>query len=79
MATAELTWITGLLKELHVPNVEPIKVHCDSRSAIHIATNPVFHEHTKHIDIDCHFVREKLLASMIAFEHVRSKEQLADV
>ncbi|XP_028783984.1 uncharacterized protein LOC114740035 [Neltuma alba] len=79
MAAAEITWLVGLIKELQVHGVEPVKVHCDSQSAIHIASNPVFHERTKHIEIDCHFVREKLLAGMIIFRHVRSEEQLADI
>lgn len=60
---AELTWLTGLYKELGVEVHLPIDLYCDSNTAIQIASNPIFHEHTKHIDIDCHFVREKIVRS----------------
>lgn len=53
---AELVWLAGLLKELHCPVVNPILVFTESKSAIQIAENPVFHERTKYIEIDCHFI-----------------------
>ena len=56
--TTELAWLSRLLHELSIPNVTPIPVKCDSQAAIYIAKNLVFHERTKHVEIDCHFVRE---------------------
>ncbi|WVZ06452.1 hypothetical protein V8G54_019798 [Vigna mungo] len=56
--TCELQWLTYLLDDLHVPVQRPALLYCDNQSALQIATNQVFHEHTKHIDIDCHIVRE---------------------
>lgn len=75
----ELAWLTRLLHKLTVEEVTPIPVKCDSQAAIHIARNPVFHERTKHIELDCHFVREKLLAGLIFLSHVSTHQQLADV
>ncbi|XP_019225026.1 PREDICTED: uncharacterized protein LOC109206644 [Nicotiana attenuata] len=56
---SELVWIIGLLKELGAQVEVPVELHCDSKTALQIAANPVYHERTKHIEIDCHFIREK--------------------
>ncbi|XP_028107019.1 uncharacterized protein LOC114306062 [Camellia sinensis] len=56
-ATAEIVWLRNLLFELGVPQSSPTSLYCDNRSAIQIAHNTVFHERTKHIKLDCHFVR----------------------
>ena len=77
--TAELAWLSRLLHELSVPNVTPIPVKCDSQAAIYIAKNPVFHERTKHVEIDCHFVREKLQEGIISLQLVLTTSQLADI
>jgi hypothetical protein len=57
---SELIWIKQVLADLNIKVEEPMKMFCDNQSARHIATNPVFHERTKHIEVDCHFVREKV-------------------
>ncbi|XP_031098345.1 potassium channel AKT1-like [Ipomoea triloba] len=77
--TCEVQWLIYLLAEfgLH-PNV-PAAIYCDSKSAIAITENPVFHERTKHIEIDCHLVREKLHKGIIKLFHISSENQLADV
>ena len=59
--TAELIWLRWLLQDLCVNYSTAIKLHCDNRSAIQIAHNDVFHERTKHIEIDCHFICHHLL------------------
>ena len=56
-----------------------MKMYCANQIVLHIASNPIFHERTKHIEIDCHFVREKLLTKEICIEFVGSNDQLADV
>ncbi|GMJ12590.1 hypothetical protein HRI_004928200 [Hibiscus trionum] len=79
VVTAELVWLNGLLQELGYERTKPIKLYCDSKAALQIAANPVFHERTKHIEIDCHFVREKIQEGLIITKYISSTEQLADI
>lgn len=75
---AELAWLSRLLCDFDVEGITPIPVKCDNQAVIYIAKNPVFHERTKHIELDCHFAREKLLEGLITLSHVPSSLQLAD-
>lgn len=59
-AVAEATWIRNLLLELTVPLQRASVVYCDNVSAVYLSDNPVQHQRTKHIEIDIHFVREKV-------------------
>lgn len=76
---AEIVWLVRLLAELSVPSVAPVVVFCDNTSAIHIAVNPMFHERTKHIEVDCHFVRDVLRDGLISLRGISSGSQVADV
>lgn len=55
---SEVIWLVGLLQDIGVQVPTPIELYCDNKAAIQIASNPMFHERTKHIEIDCHFVRK---------------------
>ena len=72
-------WLRGLLEELGVKNKQGIELNCDNKIAMHIAPNPIYHERTKHIEIDCHFVREKIREGLVGTRYVVSKEQLANL
>ena len=79
-ATAsELLCLTQLLKDFGFSVSTPALFFCDNQAAIHIATNPSFHERTKYIEIDYHFVREQVNAGLIWLMPIRSQHQLADV
>ncbi|KAL4022729.1 hypothetical protein IC575_016474 [Cucumis melo] len=77
--TAELLWLRWLLADMGVPQQGPTLLYCDNRSAIQIAHNDVFHERTKHIENDCHFIRHHLLSNTLLLQPVSTTEQPADI
>lgn len=78
LASCELAWLFQLIKDLRVDPAIHV-LFSDSTAAIYIATNPVFHERTKHIKVDCHTVREKLDKGTLRMLHVRTENQVADI
>lgn len=77
--TCEILWIVKVLKDLKVKVKFPVDIFCDNESAILLTLNPVFHERTKHIEIDVHLVRDKVLEGVVKVRKIASKEQTADV
>ncbi|GKD97476.1 ribonuclease H-like domain-containing protein, partial [Tanacetum coccineum] len=78
-AVAETSWIRNLLRELHTPLFTTTLVYCDNVSVVYMYANPVQHQRTKHIEIDIHFVRDKVAASHVRVLHVPSRFQYADI
>ncbi|XP_074318806.1 uncharacterized protein LOC141655637 [Silene latifolia] len=76
---AESCWLRNLLLELHCPIRQATVVYCDNVSAIYLSGNPVNHQRTKHIEIDIHFVREKVVVGQVKVCHVPSRYQYADI
>nr|GEW06192.1 ribonuclease H-like domain-containing protein [Tanacetum cinerariifolium] len=79
LVTSEVIWILKILKDRIIDNLLPIDLHCDSNPAIKIASNLVFHERTKHLEIDSHFVREKILSGVVKTVKVDTANQIADI
>ena len=77
--SCELMWITHLLEELRFVVKLPMTMHCDNQATIYIASNPVFHERTKHIKVDCHITWEKVEDGVIATPYVSTRVQIADM
>lgn len=62
---AETTWLEGLLAELNVPIYNPITLLSDNKSTIQLKATPILYERTKHIENDCHFIREKIKNGLV--------------
>ncbi|XP_022023707.1 uncharacterized mitochondrial protein AtMg00810-like [Helianthus annuus] len=76
---SEVCWLRNLLLELHKPPTHATLVYCDNVSAIYLSENPVQHQRTKHIEMDIHFVREKVARGQVRVLHVPSRYQVADI
>ena len=79
LTVCEVSWLHALLKDMGLKDIPPTVLNCDNLAALAIAANPVLHERTKQIEIDCHFIREKLKTGSMTTSHVPSTEQIADL
>ncbi|RZC16306.1 Vacuolar protein sorting-associated protein 26A [Glycine soja] len=75
----EIIWLRGLLTELGFSQAQPTPLHADNTSAIQIAANPVYHERTKHIEVDCHSIRDAYDRRVISLPHISTSIQIADI
>jgi hypothetical protein len=76
---AEACWLRQLLGELRCPLRRDAIIYCDNISAVYLSTNPVQHQRTKHVEIDLHFVRERVALGEVRVMHVPTSSQYADI
>ncbi|GJW48262.1 retrovirus-related pol polyprotein from transposon TNT 1-94 [Tanacetum coccineum] len=74
----EITWLLSLLKDLRLKDLHPVTFHCDNQAPIHIAANLLFHAKTKHIEVDCHYVRDQVKEGSVKPTYLHTSKQ-ADV
>lgn len=79
LGICEVLWIKKILEELRASNSLPMQVYCDNKSAIAIAHNPVLHDRTRHVEVDKHFIKEKLDSGLVCMPHIPTDEQVADI
>ena len=78
-ASCEVMWLKNLLQEFSIAVPDATPLLCDSKAAIDLTANPVYHARTKHIEIDAHFIREKIAHGIVRVIQITSKENVADV
>lgn len=78
-ATAELIWVEVLLRELGISQPRPPSLWCDNIGATYLSANPIFHRQTKHVEVDYHFVRERVASRQLEVRFISSKDQIADI
>eukprot|EP00253_Pinus_taeda_P021956 PITA_21956 len=77
-ASKEAIWLKGLLDEIERTQ-EKVNVLCDTQSAIHLATNPAYHNRTKHIDVRYHFLRHLIDGRKVSFQNIHTQENCANI
>ncbi|CAH9051730.1 unnamed protein product [Cuscuta epithymum] len=79
VTVSEILWLRWLLRDLTINLTGPTPLYCDNQAARHIALNPVFHERTKHVEMDCYFVRERVVSNEIQPCCISTTNQVADI
>ena len=77
--TVELTWMSFILKYLHISLASTPTLYCNDTSALHMTINPVFHARSKLIELDYHFVRERVALGLLISQHISIEKQVADL
>jgi hypothetical protein len=77
-ATTEIIWVQKLLTELGVQHPPMARLWCDNLGATYLSANPIFHAKTKHIEIDFHFVRERVAQKLLDIRFISTGDQVAD-
>lgn len=77
LGSCEVTWLTALLKDVGLQDLPPTVLNCDNQAALALVTNHVLHERTKYVEIDCHFIRDRVKTGEIETKYVPSYVQVA--
>ncbi|MCO5593165.1 hypothetical protein L7F22_047171 [Adiantum nelumboides] len=75
----EVAWLEMRLQNLEIQGQDLIVMYCDNLSNIQLARNPVFHAHTKHIDVHYHFIKERVLDDDINLAYIGTEDQVASL
>lgn len=78
-ATCEVVWFDVLLSDFGIKRTKVVPLFCDNKAAVYLTSNLAFHERTKHIEVDCHTIRERYTSGLIKPMHISAKLQIADI
>jgi len=76
---SELLLLKSILEDFRIKSDELVRLYCENKSTISIAHNPLQHDRTKHIEVDRHFIKEKLYSGLICTPYISSQGNLADL
>jgi hypothetical protein len=78
-ATTEIIWLQVLLRELGINLSRPPTLWCDNIEATYLSANPVFHHRSKHVEVDYHFVRERVSSQQLDVRIISTKDHVTDI
>ena len=75
----EVMWIKRILEELKIPSPSPMKAYRDNKATISISHNLALHDRNKHVEVDKHFIKEKLDKGLICMTYIPTTEEVGDI
>lgn len=78
-AAKEAIWYRRFLDDVGHKQANPTVIHCDNQGAIALAENPIFHAHTKHVEVHHHFIREAMERKEVRLEYIHTNDNISDM